>query len=179
MQAQYVRPSDETSQTLPNQLPTNGIADKLSVGGSFALQFGYTTIVELEPLINYHFNESFMIGIGPVYQYLNVQDQVYGYAYTASTYGGRIVALFFLPDELSRLFIMGEYDVLNVPELSFYSYQIDRGYLSLPMLGIGYKEVVSDKVFFSIYGLWNFNNSPYNPFTNPIINFGIDIGLWH
>jgi len=182
MQAQYVRPGDETSPTPPGnptQLPSNGFADHLSLGGSFILQFGLYSIVEVEPLLSYHFNQSFMIGIGPVYQYESLASSIYGYGLTASAYGGRIAALYFLPDDLSKIFIMGEFDVLNVPEPSIYTYQVDRGYLSLPMLGIGYKEAVSDKVFFCIYGLWNFNNSLYNPFTNPVINFGVDVGLWH
>lgn len=183
MQAQYVRPENETtpSPSAPaNQLPP-GFADNLSLGGSFALQFGQYTFVELEPLLSYHFNQSFMVGIGPIYQYENVNDLVYGYSYTytSSIYGGRIAALYFLPEELSKVFIMGEYDVINVPEPGQYTYQVGRGYITLPMLGIGYKEAISDKAFFCVYGLWNFNNSPYSPFANPIINFGLDIGLGH
>jgi hypothetical protein len=88
--AQYVRPGDESTPppTGPQtQLPSNGFADHLSLGGSFALQFGFTTFIELEPLLSYHFNQSFMVGIGPIYQYENVDAQVYGQAYTASIYG--------------------------------------------------------------------------------------------
>jgi hypothetical protein len=181
MQAQYVRPGDQMAPppaSNPNQLPSNGFADKLSIGGGFALQFGTYTFVELEPLISYHFNSSFMIGLGPIYQYESVNDPIYGY-YSSSTYGGRFAAMYFLPDELSKIFLMGEYDVLNVPEPSLYSSQILRGYIAIPMLGIGYKEQVSDKLFFCIYGLWNFNNSLFNPYSNPTINAGFDIGLWH
>jgi len=178
--AQYVRPGDETTPVnptgTPGQLPPKTFGDNLSIGGSFALQFGDITFIELEPLLSYHFNSSFMAGIGPVYQYVN---ENYGYgSYSSSTYGARVAAMFFLPEDLSRVFIMGEWDVLNVPEQSLYTYQVERGYLTLPLVGIGYKEQVSDKVFFSIYGLWNFNNSMYNPFSNPIINAGFDIGLW-
>lgn len=182
-QAQYTRPSDSSSYVPPSNytppLPKPTFADRLSIGGSFGLQFGDITFIALEPLVNYHFNSSFMIGIGPIYQYENVNPQAYGFAFTSSIYGGRITALYFLPDELSRVFLMGDYDLLNVPEVNYYSYELLRGYLSLPMLGIGYKEQVSDKVFFCIYGLWNFNNSPYSPFANPIINAGFDVGLWH
>jgi hypothetical protein len=178
--AQYVRPGDENLGTptgAPVNMPPKTFEDNLSIGGSFSLQFGSITFVELEPLISYHVGNSFMVGIGPVYQYVN---ENFGYgAYSSSSYGARVAALFFLPDELSRVFIMGEYDVINVPEQNQYNYQIDRGYLTLPLVGVGYKEKVSDKVFFCIYGLWNFNNSPYNPFSNPIINAGFDIGLWH
>lgn len=175
---QYVRPGDSQSPyTQPTQLPKSSFADNLSVGGSFGLQFGDITFIELEPLLSYHFNQSFMVGIGPIYQYENVQYQVYGLAYTSSLYGARITALYFLPEDLSRIFIMGEFDELNLPEVGQFTYQLSRGYLSLPMLGIGYKEAVSDKAFFCIYGLWNFNNSYYNPFTNPLINVGFDISL--
>ena len=182
MQAQYVRPGDEavSGGTTPAQLPDNGFIDHLSLGGAFALQFGSYTFIELEPLLSYHIGQSFMAGIGPIYQYESLEASVYGYGLTASTYGGRVTAMYFLPDDFSKIFIMGEYDLLNIPEPgSLYGYPlIGRGYISLPMLGLGYKEAVSNKVFFCIYGLWNFNNSIYNPFSNPIINFGVDVGLW-
>ncbi len=179
--AQYVRPSEQGSTVSPDHtapVPQKSIWDNLSLGGSFGLQFGSITFVEVEPLLNYHFGESFMIGVGPIYQYVNAQAQVYGFEYTASTYGARVSALFFLPDELSKIFIMGEYDVLNVPELNSYN-SIDRGNLTIPLAGIGYRDKLSDKFSFFIYGLWNFNNSIYNPYTNPTINAGFDVGLWH
>jgi len=178
-QAQYVRPGDSTSHYTqsPSQIASSGLLNHLSIGGSFGLQFGDITFVALEPLLSYHFNESFMIGIGPVYQYESADAQAYGYSYTSSIYGGRIDALFFLPDELSRVFIMGECDVLNLPEFNAFTYQLSRGNLTLPMLGIGYKEPVTDKFFFCACILWNFNNSPDNPYTNPIINVGLDVGL--
>ncbi len=177
IQAQYVRPEAGPSDKGKNPQP-NSFGQNFSIGGSFGLQFGTYTYIDLEPLLNYHFNKSFMIGVGPIYQFLSVQDQGYG-NYTSSTYGARFVALYFLPQDLQRFFIMGEFDALNVPEPSLYTYQILRGTITLPMIGIGYKEPISDKFFFFISGLWNFNNSPYNPYSNPVINAGFDIGLWH
>ncbi len=182
MQAQYVRPGDgNTTQSNinnPNSKP-GGFGENLSIGGSFGLQFGTYTYVGLEPLLNYHFNKSFMVGAGPIYQYVS-EDFGYGYGrYSSSTYGARITALFFLPEDLDRVFLMGEYDVLNVPEQSFITGQMYRGNLALPMLGLGYKEKVTDKLFFFVYGLWNFNNSVYNPYSNPVIDAGFDLGLWH
>jgi hypothetical protein len=180
-QAQYVRQGDSTSSRYapaPSQMPSNSFLNHLSIGGSFGLQFGDVTFVALEPLLSYHFNESFMIGLGPIYQYENADAQAYGgFSYTSSIYGARIDALYFLPDELSRIFIMGECDVLNLPEANIFTYQLSRGNLTLPMMGIGYKEAVTEKFFFCAYILWNFNNSPYNPYTNPLINVGLDIGL--
>ena len=178
--AQYVRQSDTNRHDrTPQGVPPKTFSDNLSVGGSFWLQFGDVTFVELEPLINYHVSQSFIAGIGPIYQYESVNPQIFGYGYSSSIYGARVAAMYFLPEEFSHIFIMGEFDVINVPEPSFTSYQIDRGYLTLPFLGLGYRDVVSDKVTFFIYGLWNFNPSTYNPFSNPIINAGFDLGLWH
>jgi hypothetical protein len=179
-EAQYVRPSDTSHYSqAPAPMARNSFLNHLSIGGTFGLQFGQLTIVSLEPLLNYHFNESFMIGIGPVYQYENISAQVYGYALVSSAYGGRFDALFFLPDEYSRVFIMGECDVLNLPEVNPFTGEVSRGTLTLPMLGIGYKEPITDKSFFFAYILWNFNNSINNPYSNPIINVGVDIGLGH
>ena len=178
-QAQYVRPSDSSRYDQhPAPQAKNNFASHLSLGGSFGLQFGDVTFIELEPLLSYHFGQNFIIGLGPVYQYESADAQSYGgFSYTSSLYGGRIDALYFLPDELSRVFLMGECDVLNLPEANPFTLQLSRGILTLPMFGIGYKEPVSDKFFFCGYILWNFNNSPYNPYSNPIINVGIDVGI--
>lgn len=177
--AQYVRPGDNISGPPPTQVtpPPNQPGDNFSIGGSFGLQFGTYTYVGLEPLMSYHLTKSLMFGIGPIYQYLSVNDPNFGY-YSSSTYGGRIDVMYFLPDDFNRVFVIGEYDVINVPEPSLYTYQVLRGNIALPLLGIGYKEKVTDKLFFFIYGEWNFNNSPYNPLPNPVINAGFDLGLW-
>jgi hypothetical protein len=181
--AQYVRPNEGGGTTTPGNttnpaLQSGGFGDNLSIGGSFGLYFGSTTYVGLEPLLSYHFNKSLMVGAGPIYQYVS-EDYGNGYGtYSSSTYGARIATMFFLPEDLSRVFLMGEYDVLNVPEQNQYTGQLYRGTLLMPMLGLGYKDQITDKLFFCIYGLWNFNTSYYNPFTNPIINAGFDLGLW-
>ncbi len=180
-QAQYVRPSDGPPTTVGSTtnpaLQSGGFGDNLSIGGSFGLYIGNTTYVGLEPLLSYHFNKSLMFGVGPIYQYISEDFGPYG-TYSSSTYGARATVMFFLPEDLSRVFLMGEYDLLNVPEENFNTGYIYRGTLAMPMLGLGYKDQVTDKLFFCVYGLWNFNTSYFNPFTNPIINAGFDLGLW-
>ena len=149
---EYVRPNGQTNNSQPNNTnpPPSQFGDNLSIGGSFGLQFGPYTFVGLEPVLSYHFNKSFMFGVGPIYQYLSV-DQGYG-TYTASSYGARVTALYFLPEDLSRIFIMGEYDVINVPEQNQNTGQLYRGNLALPMLGIGYKEPVPTSSSFAFTG---------------------------
>lgn len=184
--AQYVRPDDNRTPSPPSangnaqqQPPPPSFWDKVSVGGSFQLQFGTYTYVGLEPLLNYHISNSFMIGIGPIYQYISINDPNYGTVYKSSIYGGRIAGMFFLPGELSRIFIMGEFDIINLPEIqqSVYGYYETRGNLEIPLLGLGYKEPVTEHLFFTIYALWDFSNSPYSPYSNPLINAGFDVGI--
>ena len=51
-EAQYVRPgADSASQA--RKLPPKTFEDNFSLGGSFGLQFGDVTFVELEPLLNW------------------------------------------------------------------------------------------------------------------------------
>lgn len=181
-EAQYVRPNENTPSTAPGnsantaQNPEN---DNISIGGSFNLYFGNITYITLEPLLSYHFNKSLMIGGGPIYQYVS-EDFNNGYGtVSSSSYGARGTLMFFLPEDLSRIFLMGEFDVLDVPEQNQNTGFLYRGTLTMPMLGLGYKDQVSDRLFFYLYGLWNFNTSYYNPFTNPIINAGFDVELGH
>ena len=98
LKAQYVRPEGENSTSQQQTTQPQQQSDfwsHVSVGGNFGLQFGNITFVALSPLINYHFNDYLMIGVGPIYQYFSYNDPTYNYSYSSSIYGGRIAALCF------------------------------------------------------------------------------------
>ena len=188
LSAQYVRPGGESNGTTPPPPPPGQPAsfwNKISIGGGFGLQFGTYTYVGLSPLINYHLTDHFMIGAGPIYQYEHVDDPYFG-TYSSSTYGGRIAGTAFLPGELSRVMIMAEYDIINIPveELNSQGYVVEvRSNLGLPIVGIGYKEPVSNKLFFYIYIFRDLSNNPASPYyTGPgdlpfQVSAGFDVGL--
>jgi len=173
--AQYVRQDTVPGQRHTAPAPYN-FEDHISIGGNVGLQFGNVTIVGISPLINYHVSNSFIVGVGPIYQYYNFQESGYS-PYSASIYGGRIVAVNYLPGKLSNIFLMGEYDVVNVPYYDYFTGYNSRTTIGIPLLGAGYRQPIGSKSYFTIAGLWDFSGSPLSPYSNPVIITGFDFGL--
>jgi len=171
--AQYVR-GDSASRKNQQAQPYN-FWSHASLGGNFGLQFGDYTIIALSPLLNYHFNSSFVLGIGPIYQYISVHDPILG-NYSGSIYGGRVAAVCYLPGRLNNIFLMGEYDVVNFPWIDDFGRYI-RPTLGIPLLGLGYRQPVGDRSYFTVAGLWDLSGSTMSPYSNPIILAGFDVGF--
>jgi len=183
LKAQYVRPAGDNSTTQGTQpgqqtaQQPNDFWSKISIGGSFGLQFGDITFVGISPLINYRVNDDLEIGVGPIYQYYSYTDTYYNYSYSSSIYGGRIVAMYFLPGQLSHLFFIGEYDFLNVPDYYSPFVGITRANIGIPLAGIGIRRPIGEHSYVIITGMWDFSNSALSPYANPIISAGLDLGI--
>lgn len=173
--AQYVRGDNKdsvTGQPKPPAKPYN-FWEHTSLGGNFGLQFGTITFVGISPLLNYHFTENVIVGAGPIYQYYRDND----YNYSSSMYGGRVAAVAYLPGTLKNIFVMGEYDIINVPYYNYLTNADSRATVGIPMAGGGYRQPIGDRMYFTIAALWVLSNVTYSPYQNPVILAGLDIGL--
>ena len=180
LKAQYVRPAGDnsaSSSTTPQQSQPYNFWSHVSIGGSLGLQFGNVTFVGISPLLNYHINDYVEIGAGPIYQYFSYNDPYYNYSYSTSIYGGRITALCFLPGQLSHIFIMGEYDIINVPDYYSPIAAITRATIEIPLVGVGVRRPIGEHSYLIVSGLWDLSNSVLSPYQNPIITAGIDVGI--
>ncbi|MGP8216014.1 MAG: hypothetical protein ACLQQ4_10655 [Bacteroidia bacterium] len=180
MQAQYTRedaPTPAPSQSATTVPQTSSFWNNVSIGSGFGLQFGTLTYVGLSPLFNYHIFDVIEIGIGPVYQYINISEQGYG-SYSSTTYGGRISASYFLPGRLSMLYLHAEYDIMNVPDNYSIFSNITRATEEFPLAGIGLRRPIGEKSFYYIVFSYNFNNSLLSPyFSQPVMEAGFDFGI--
>jgi hypothetical protein len=149
--------------------------DHVSIGGGFGIQFGSITYVAVSPLFSYHVNQDLIVGVGPMYQYLNFNDGVNSYVNTL--YGGRIQALYFLPGRLQNIFIQGEYEILNVPDDYSIFANVTRATIYIPMAGIGIRRPIGQRSYYTIAGLWDFSHSFLSPYVNPTIIAGVDFGI--
>jgi hypothetical protein len=87
------------------------IVDRTLFGGSFGVQFGNITLVNLSPALAYKLNERVYLGAGFTYQYINwVQTP-----YDAHMYGTRI---FPIVDIWRGIFATAEYEWLNYPDFA-------------------------------------------------------------
>jgi hypothetical protein len=158
-----------TAQTIrtPQKQKTD-IMSRLKFGGYLGLQFGTITAIDVSPLVIYQANKWFYPGIG--FSYLYYSDKRYVPEYTSSYYGPRVFASFFIWQDL---FAQVEYEALNVE----YYDTGGRGFIHNIMLGGGYRQWLGQRAFMMFSILYNFNESIYSPYRNPIIRIGFGAGF--
>lgn len=133
--------------------------------GGFGLNFGNVTAVNLSPVLAYRFTGKIHGGVGINYTYYSNLLM----KYSTNIYGGSIFTRFFI---LENLFAHSEYEKLYLRWSDGYNYDLTNIYL-----GGGYNQRLGGNAFASILILYNLNDSPYSPYSNPIIRAGIGMGF--
>ncbi|SFF96312.1 hypothetical protein [Pontibacter chinhatensis] len=146
--------------------------DKLYFGGSFGLQFGTYTNISLLPTISYAITPRFFAGVGGVYHYQS------GGGFNMHHYGGRgILQLEMFDVGSGTVLAHGEVETLSIA-VPFYDVygrrRTDRSALSIPLVGLGYRQRISGKGSFDLLVLYNGNGDPINPYNNPVIRAGFN-----
>lgn len=176
-----VAPQEESEEQEEGQ-PLRFI-DRLYVGGSFGLQFGTFTNISLLPTVSYAFTPKFYGGLGAVYHYAS------GNGFKLNHYGGRAFTQLELFD-LSQMELLNfgdgailahaEVEILSI-EVPFYDAlgrrRTDRSALTIPMIGLGFRQKLSSKGSFDLLVLYNGADDMNNPYNNPVIRFGFNIPL--
>ncbi|RIJ41820.1 hypothetical protein [Pontibacter oryzae] len=149
--------------------------DKLYVGGSFGLQFGTYTNISLLPTVSYAITPKLFGGLGVVYHYES------GEGFKLNHYGGRAftqLEMFDIGD--GAVLAHAEVESLSI-EVPYYDAlgrrQTDRNALTIPLIGVGYRQRISNKGSFDILVLYNGNDDLINPYSNPVIRVGFNIPL--
>jgi len=143
--------------------------DKVFVGGNVGFQFGTITFAEVSPLVGYRITEKISAGVGITYQYYRYKDQ--SYDFHTDVYGGRVFGRYFFTD---YLFGHAEYEYLNLEAFDFVRRRVDVGSL---LVGGGYLQRFGEHSGISAMLLYNFTESVYTPYSNPIFRIGVVIGL--
>lgn len=167
--AQSLPPSEAEQEEV--EAPLRHI-DRMYFGGSFGLQFGTYTNISLLPIIGYKVTEKLRVGAGAVYHYIGYRGNSY------SSYGARAFTQM-------EFFNIGDGAVLGHAEVEFLNtrYEDTYGYigdertlLTLPLVGVGYRQRISDKASLDMLLLYNVNNRVSgNPYSNPVFRVGFNI----
>lgn len=163
------RPTDD------DRIKTEILYRRVFTGGSFGLQFGTITAIDISPIIGYRFTENIAAGIGGTYQYY--RDGRFMPALKTDIYGGRAFARYYF---LEKLFLHGEIEIINFEKIAFTpatSSKKERIWENNIFLGGGYRQLLGEFSSMHISILYNFNQGPYSPFSNPQIRIGFDILL--
>ena len=160
----------QDSAMLRKNPPKERIWDKVYFGGNMGMQFGTSTFFEISPLIGYRITDKFSAGLGATYQYFHYKDRYFDLE--TNVYGGRIFSRYLFTD---YLFGHAEYEYLNLEAFDFFPRRrVDVGSL---MAGAGYIQRFGRNSAIVGMILYNFTESAYTPYQNPIIRVGVNIGL--
>lgn len=145
-------------------------------GGNFGLQFGSVTAIDVSPILGYRITENIAVGIGATYQYF--KDARYIPSISTDVYGGRLFARYYF---FERFFFHAEYELINYEKLSIIpgttNLMNERIWENNFFLGAGYRQLIGEFSSMHLSVLWNFNQGPYSPYSNPQIRIGFDIQL--
>lgn len=133
--------------------------DKVYVGGSFWMQFGTVTFINVSPLVGYRFTDKFSAGPGIVYQYL--KDKRFLPTYETNVYGGRLFARHTI---FQQFFAQAQYENLST-EIRYIDGSKSREWVPGAFLGGGIFQPLGKRGAIVISGMYNLlhddNRSPY------------------
>jgi hypothetical protein len=161
--------SAQDSSMIRKHPPKERFIDKVFFGGNVGAQFGTITFMEISPLVGYKFTDKIAGGIGATYQYYHYRDKYYDLE--TNVYGGRIFGRYLFTD---YLFGHAEYEYLNLEAFDFRRRRVDVESL---LVGGGYIQKLGGNASIVAMILYNFTESVYTPYSNPIIRIGFNIGF--
>ena len=147
----------------------SGLKNNFFTGGSLGLAFGNETNIETAPLFGYHISNIFSMGIGGTYQYYHSRY----FNSSMNIFGGRV---FMRIHPISQVFIHGEYEILTYKTNVFNppTYEYEQILSENLLAGLGYREYLSERVSSTIMILYNFNQTKYTPYPNPVFRYGLE-----
>ncbi len=162
----------EFGTRVPEQKPP--VRQRLFFGGSFGLQFGTVTNIEVSPLVGIWLLPRVAIGAGPSFQFY---DDPYG---STTIYGGRAMLQFNIIQDLNNLiplglntgiFAHGEYEALSLEKAFFTTTPESSGriYYGSFLIGGGISQPTGRRSSMNILFLWNLSENIYGLYDNPEI----------
>jgi hypothetical protein len=139
-------------------------------GGSLGLQFGNVINLSISPHYGYFLTKRLSVGLGFTYQYYdNASSRL-----SLHIYGGSAFARF---DIIDQLYLHAEYEMLTYKTDLFSPVRdMEQIFSENALLGAGYRQFISSFTKSNAYImlLYNFNETQYTPYMNPVIRMGVE-----
>lgn len=164
--------AQEYGPRVPDENPP--VRQRLFFGGSFGLQFGTVTNIEVSPLVGFWLLPRVAVGAGPSFQYYK---DPYG---STVIYGGRTMLQLTLVQDLNNIiplglntgiFVKGEYEALSL-EKSFFTTTTENGgrfYYGSFLAGAGLSQPTGKRSSMNITFLWSVTGNEYGIHDSPEI----------
>lgn len=160
----------QDSAMIRKNKPKDRFWDKVFVGGNFGIQLGTSTFIDVSPLAGYRITPKFSAGVGVTYQYFHYKDRYYDLE--TNVFGGRVFGRYLFTD---YLFGHAEYEYLNLEAFDFFPRR--RVDVVSILGGGGYIQRFGRNSAIVAMILYNFTESLYTPYNNPVIRIGVNLGL--
>jgi len=150
----------------------NFIRNRIFTGGGIGFYYGDEILFQVSPILGYKLTKNLSVGVGGTYQYLKIRD----FDITSHAYGGSVFGRYII---WRNIFAYSEYELLHFDYLYVASNNIykKRMVLHSVFAGGGFKQNFSNNAAMILMVLWNLNDTPYSPYTNPILRIGFELGL--
>jgi hypothetical protein len=153
------------------------LRDRIFVGGSFGLQLGTYTSIEVNPVVGIWLTPRLAVAAGPGYEYMKYQNM------STSIFSARGYVQFAVLKDIDKFIPLGvhssivfhaEDELLNLN--SDYWGNItrreDRFFVNSILVGGGLSQQIGRKGSFNILVLWVITDSGYDLYNNPEIRIG-------
>lgn len=148
--------------------------DRIFFGGSFGLQFGSITDIQVSPIVGYWVLPRIAVAAGPTYRFYK------DYFTKTDLYGGKAYMQFVIIQNLSNIIPIGsntgiffhlENELLSLESSAWKTppYTSDRFYLNTVLAGGGLSQQIGKRSAVNIMVLWALNRTLYNIYGNPDI----------
>ncbi|HUX59070.1 MAG TPA: hypothetical protein VMV77_19020 [Bacteroidales bacterium] len=155
------------------------IKERLFYGGSFGLQFGTITDIQISPVIGLWVLPRLAVAVGPDYRFYK---DTFG---RTNVYGGKGYLQFVVIQDISSFIPIGGHtgiflhceDELLSLQSSFWKYPpytSDRFYLNTILAGGGISQQLGRRSSLNLMVLWALNNSGYDVYGNPEIRISFN-----
>lgn len=162
---------------LRNKNETPPLIDRMIYGGSFGLQFGTYTNIEVSPIVGLWLLPRVGVAAGPIYKY--IKDPIGA----TGVYGGRAFVRLMLINNFDNIIPLGlqmglfshlEYEQLSYRSDFFYSsYESSRISNMAILGGFGISQYMGPKSSLNISLLWQLNETELDIYDSTIFKFGI------
>jgi len=147
--------------------------EKLFMGGNLGLTFGTYTNIIVSPVIGARLNEKIYAGLGIEYQY--TEDKRYNPSLTYNQYGGRVFAQYNIVPKLYAHTEFAGYSMERYVRRG----RKERGFVPFIYVGGGYRQMISERAFFSVQVLFDVLQDSHSPYKawEPIYSVGFGVGI--
>jgi hypothetical protein len=153
------------------------LRDRIFLGGSFGLQLGTYTSIEINPVIGYWLLPRLAVAIGPGYEYMKYQN------ISTSIYSARGYMELTLLRDIDKFIPLGvhssivlhaEDELLNLDTEDWQNItsRENRFNVNSLLVGGGLSQQIGRKGSFNILVLWVVTDSGYDLYNNPEIRIG-------